>query len=113
MLMRESRSMAMVVPASSLLSIWVIDSSDFVVPVNSRAATAAARSGLGRRTVMVCRMRGGEGHGGGARPCATGEVVRHVEQQRAGEEAGLGATHAGHGVLRAEAEDGQAGHEQS
>ncbi|MFD9816679.1 hypothetical protein [Streptomyces sp. NPDC059080] len=57
MWIRESRSMATVVPASSTLAIWVIDSSDVSVPVNSMAAMAAARSGLGRRTVIVCTTR--------------------------------------------------------
>ncbi|MER6774831.1 hypothetical protein ABT389_34440 [Streptomyces bacillaris] len=40
----------------------------------------------------------GEGHGGKAGPRTAGEVVGHVEQRRAGQEAGLGAAHAGHGV---------------
>ncbi|MGI5484740.1 hypothetical protein [Streptomyces lavendofoliae] len=58
MLIRESRSMATVVPSLSTLAIWVIDSSDVSVPVISRAAMAAARSGLGRRTVIVCAALG-------------------------------------------------------
>ncbi|MFJ3823568.1 hypothetical protein [Streptomyces nodosus] len=49
--------MATAVPPSSTLAIWVIDSSDVSVPVNIRAATAAARSGLGRRTVIVFTTR--------------------------------------------------------
>lgn len=81
---RRWRSMATVMPSSSTLAIWVIDSSDVAVPVNSRAATAAARSGWGRRTVIVCTMRGVRGavvRPGPARPVRSWGTLRTSEEQ--------------------------------
>ncbi|MFF7146113.1 hypothetical protein ACFZB5_33810 [Streptomyces nodosus] len=96
--------MATVVPPSSTLSIWVIDSSDVSVPVNIRAAAAAARSGLSKRTVIVFTTRAVGGHGGDARP-HPGQLVRpsgdpagdrnavhglQVDQESAGQVSGCG-----------------------